>query len=197
MQLNEKIRNEIKHAMKDYRDEEIREILKKRNLYNPKVAQMAVEEALRRGIIHSEQDLVAREYKTQKLRFRLFPVIENKEMKERLIKSLSRGILLTGVFPVIFGFLKIAENQWTEAFLFIILGVVWILSTAFLMRTHHRKLVFLILTLAVLSAVYVASLLLQMKPLRFMDLFVAAAIYGIIFYSLFYIHFLRNPSNEP
>lgn len=192
MQLDEKVLKELETSMKEYPDEEIKEILKKRNLYNPDVAQMAVEEALQRGIIHSEQDLADQEYRLKKLRFHLFPVIEDEETRERLIRSLSRCVLLTGVFPVIFGFLKIAENKLPEAFLLIIPGAVWILSTAFLMRTHNRKLIYIILAMAGLSAVYVLNLLLQVKPLRVMDLFVGLIIYGIIFYSLLYIRSLFN-----
>jgi len=196
MQLDEKILKDLEVSMKEYGDEEIREILKKRNLYNPDVAQMAVAEALQRGIIHSEQDLVAREYRIQKLRFRLFPDIENEEIKERLIRSLSRGVLLTGVFPVIYGFLKIAENKWPEAWLLIIPGAIWIVSMGLLMRTHNRKLISVILGMAGMSAFYVVNLLLHVKPLRFMNLFVAVVVYGIIFYCLLYIRSLYN-SRQP
>ncbi len=195
MQLDEKILKELEVLMKEYGDEEIREMLKKRNLYNPDVAQMAVAEALQRGIIHSEQDLVAREYRIQKLRFRLFPDIENEEIKERLIRSLSRGVLLTGVFPVIYGFLKIAENKWPEALLLIIPGAIWIVSMGLLMHKYNRKLISIILGMAGMSAFYVVNLLLHVKPLQFMDLFVAVVVYGIIFYSLLYIRSLCNHKN--
>jgi hypothetical protein len=195
MQLDEKILKELEVLMKEYGDEEIREMLKKRNLYNPDVAQMAVAEALQRGIIHSEQDLVAREYRIQKLRFRLFPDIENEEIKERLIRSLSRGVLLTGVFPVIYGFLKIAENKWPEALLLIIPGAIWIVSMGLLMHKYNRKLISIILGMAGMSEFYVVNLLLHVKLLQFMDLFVAVVVYGIIFYSLLYIRSLCNHKN--
>ncbi|NQU84518.1 MAG: hypothetical protein HQ541_02035 [Mariniphaga sp.] len=187
MQLDEGLIKELEKSIIDYSDEEVMEILKKRKHYNPIVVKMTIEEAVKRGIINSESDLVAEDYRVEPFRFHIFPSIEKHEIRIRVIKSLSRGILLAGIIPTIFGFLRIAENKMIEAFILLCLGGIWIASAALLMRSFHQRFIYLILSMGGLSVIYVAKVLLGLKPFRFMDMFVALIIYGVIFYSLLYI----------
>ena len=187
MKLDEKILDELRASIPDYSDEEILEIIKKRKHYQQKVAEMAIEEAIRRGIIFSRDDLHAHEYRVEPLKVSLFPFIEKEEIRTRMIRSLARGVLLVGIIPTIFGFLRVAEHKLFEAFILLCLGGIWILSAAFFMRTRHRRYVVYLLVITSLSMIYIIFVLIGLKPFRFMDAFVAVVLYGIIVYSLFYL----------
>ena len=196
MQIDDKILNKLKEEMAEYSDEEILEILKKRSHYNQTVARFAVGEAIKRELINSEGDLMAEEYRVEPLRFRLFPVIGKAKIRGKIIKSLSRGVLLIGLIPAIYGFIKFAGNEPEEAVILWLLGFSWVISAALLMKTRHSRYIYIIMGMAALCAVYIANLFISLKGFRFMDFFVAAVVYGIIFYSLFYIKFLISGKNK-
>ncbi|MBN1820285.1 MAG: hypothetical protein JW833_06195 [Prolixibacteraceae bacterium] len=190
MQLDKKILDELERNIAEYCDEEILNILKKRKHYNPNVARMAINEAINRKIIYSEDDLLSEDFKVEPLKFRIFPEIEKKEIKIKLIRSLTRGILLTGIIPTILGFLRLSENKMAEAFILLCLGGVWIVSAALLMKTYQSRFIYLIMGMGGLSVIYVVNILLQLKPFSFLDLLVAIILYGVIYYSLLYINSL-------
>ena len=56
-------------------DEEILVILKKRKQYQPEAAKLAIQEAIKRGLINSEQDLFSEKFQEQSSKSFLFPII--------------------------------------------------------------------------------------------------------------------------
>ena len=185
--MDEDILSRLKGRIPEYSDQEIIEILKKRDHYNPAVAQLAIDEAIKRGLINSESDLVAPEYRTEKLRFHLFPPIQKPESKDKVIRSLSRGILLAGIIPTIYGMMKFAENKLMESFLLVTMGGIWIASSALLMKSRKSYFVYIIMAMAMVSIVYVVLTFLRLKGIPFMDYFVALIVYCLIYYGLFYV----------
>lgn len=184
----------LKVRMTEYRDEEIMDILRKINLYEPPARKLALEEAIRRKLIHSEQDLFAPDFAPKKLKFSLFPSSEKRETVTRTIRSLSRALLLAGVIPVIFGILKFQVAKYGEGSALMLTGLVWI-SAAWMVYTrqdHRYWSPLWIITL--LSAAYVARILILLKGLRTMDYVVPAILFLVVFYCLFYLRFLLKKS---
>lgn len=188
--MDEEVLKKLEQNMAAYNDEEINEILKKRSHYNPSAARLAIGEAIRRGLINSEQDLMSDEYQVQPLRFHLFPPIEKGETREKVIQSLARSILLTGIIPIIFGFLRFSVGRKMEAFLLFCLSGLWVLSAAMLMRTKQLRYIYMTLVVASLAVIYIVNFFLQRKSFNIMDVVVAIVVFGIVFYSAFYIKIL-------
>ncbi len=124
----------------EYSDAEILNILKKRNHYQPEAARLVISEALKRGLINSEDDLLEKEFRTKPLKKTLFPQIEDKQQKKKISRSITRGLLITGVIPVIFGILKLNEGAQVEGSFVTIGGVLWIIFASKNIRKINLKL---------------------------------------------------------
>src|SRR5690554_6288827 len=85
---------DFKEVMGKLNDESLTEVLRKRNLYQPEAARSAIDEAIRRGLINSEEDLLSEKYRIQPLKTRLFPEIENEHLRVKIRKSISRSLLI-------------------------------------------------------------------------------------------------------
>lgn len=173
-------------------DEMLIGVLKKRAYYDPEAANAAIKEAIKRGIIHTEDDLLAPQYRDEPLRRSIFPAATLPQAKEKLIRSLSRIIMIAGLLPIIYGILKIAENHFTEAAVFIVFGLIWVGSAFLQMKEQKPAFFYTILVLTVIAFIYMVWFFIQVPVIRFMDLFVAVIIFGAVFYNLFYIKFLAK-----
>ena len=128
-------------AIPQYSDEEVLKILKKRKLYQVEAANLAVKEAIKRGLINSEQDLFDEEFKEEKISMKLFPTIEKEENKNKIRKSISRVLLIVGALPVTWGVIKITDTILFEGLLLISLGIIWMYAAAQIMRGIVSKMV--------------------------------------------------------
>ncbi|VAW23758.1 hypothetical protein MNBD_BACTEROID01-514 [hydrothermal vent metagenome] len=182
--------NEFSKKVAGYSDDELIEVLKNRSHYKGQAAQLAVKEALKRGIIRSEADLPEKEYEVKPSRFTIFPPVKNAGSREQLIRSLARSVLLTGVIPLIFGFIKISGKDIMEGIVLLLLGIIWILASAMVLRKLEEKFVYVVLFICFLSFFYVYRFFSQVQLLRVTDMFIAIVIYGLVFYCLLYIRSL-------
>ena len=185
--LNKQELNDLKERMLSYADDEITDILKRRNHYMPSAVKLAVAEAISRGIINNEDDLLAEDYRIKPHRFHLFPPIPKPDAKHKLIISLSRIILLVGLIPTVYGMFKFAGGEKSEAFLLMFSGGLWIASSVFFMRTQRRFFLFVIFIMIIVSLVFVVYNFLNHHGLKFMDYFVTAVVYILLTYCLIYI----------
>lgn len=183
--------SDYKINIPEYEDDEILEILKKRNYYQSEAVELALEEARNRDLIHSEQDLLSEEFRTEKLQFGLFPKIEEDRNKSKIRKSIARGILISGVLPTVWGFLQINSGNNVEGTLFIAGGVLWILFSARLIQQFNLKLIYGLFLLSIISLFVVAKFLLIRNSIVIMDFFIAALVHGLLFYGLFFLKKLR------
>lgn len=175
---------DYKTLIPEYDDNQILEILKKRNYYQPEAADLAVKEAKKRGLIHSEQDLFAEEYRFQPLRFHLFPTIEKTHQMEKIRKSIARALIITGIFPVVWGVVRIYEGKIFEGSMLLFLGALWtFLSYRIFLKPVTRIIQVLFFMLA-LSVVYV---LMNLRSIIYMDIFILVFLYGLIVYGLLFI----------
>lgn len=179
----------------EYSDREILEILKKRSHYQPEAARLAIDEALKRKLIFSEEDLLAKEYRPAPLKKTLFPKIEDKTQKQKISRSISRGLLITGVIPIIFGLLKFNQGNSVEGALVTSGGVLWMFFAAQTTRKVNPKILRLFFVLLGFGGIYLANVFLQLKSVIFMDVFIVAVVYGLAIYGLLYLIKL-HPQNK-
>lgn len=171
----------------EYSDGEILKILKKRNHYQPEAARLAVEEALKRKLIFSEEDLLAKEYRPKPLKKKLFPAIEDNTQRQKISRSISRGLLITGVIPIIFGLLKFNQGNTVEGSLVTSGGVLWMFFAAQTIRKIQPKILRLFFVLLALGGIYLVNVFLQLKSFVFMDVFIVAVVYGLAIYGLLFL----------
>ena len=84
------INSDFKEIINKHTDEQILEILKKRAHYQPEAVEVAVNVAIERELIHTEQDLFGPEFSSEPLRRKLIPEISREKNKNRIRKSISR-----------------------------------------------------------------------------------------------------------
>ncbi|GAB1452928.1 hypothetical protein MASR2M47_29840 [Draconibacterium sp.] len=175
---------EYRKIIAAHTDDEIRQILKKRKLYQKDAADFAIQEAIRRGIIYSEQDLFAKEYKYEPDKFSLFPTIENTKARAKFKKSLTRSLLILGAIPMVLGAIKIFETQIIEGIVLFVLGAAWSLTSFQLMRKLDKKLVYFLFLLFTVALVYIVKTMVTNRAFSTIDILVAIIGVGFVLYGI-------------
>ena len=173
-------------------DAQLRDVLRKRNLYQADAARAAINEAIKREIISSESDLHSPEFRHEPLKPRLFPKIESAKNRYRIRKSLARGLLLAGILPTIWGMVRFNAGFTAEGILITTFGIGWMSLSAALIRKFQKTVVQFLFVLALLSVIYTVQRLVEMSRLVFMDLFIIAVLYLLIAYGLLFLYRLRD-----
>lgn len=180
--------NDYKKLIPELPDEEIIYILKRRSYYQKKAREMAVKEAVRRGIIHSEQDLFSDDYNIKPVKFSLFPIIEDQKNKKKITKSIARVLLICGVLPVVWGIIRLNFGALAEGAVLVIFGVIWIFCSAAIMVKYKKECVLILFLLLFASCAYFVKIVLLKKgTLIFMDFFIPAVLYLFIVYGLVFL----------
>jgi hypothetical protein len=179
--------NRLADKMREYSDEEILSILRKIKLYEPEAQKIATEEAVRRKLIHSEQDLFSPNFRPEPSLFTIFPHPEKKESILKIIRSMSRALLIAGVIPIVFGFLKFQVAKYAEGSSLILTGLVWMTFMWVIYSRQDRRFWSPLLVILILSALYAGRILVLLKGLRTMDYVIPAILFALVFYSLFYL----------
>ncbi len=178
---------DFKQLFKGSSDDEITEVLKKRKHYQAEAAEAAINEAIGRGLIHSEQDLFAEKYRVEPLKFSLFPNIENKVSRLKLRRSMTRSLLFLGAIIIIWGAWEIYRHRFAEGIGFVLAGTIWnLISFSFFKSVKHYR-INLLLVIQGVAAVYAAIKLGSYKGLVFMDVFIVVFLFGFILYGLIYM----------
>ena len=168
-------------------DSEIRDILIKRKSYQEKAATAAIQEAIRRGIIQSEQDLFSEEYReTSSPRFLLFPTIQKQEQKKKILSGIQRINYILGIIPLIFAGINFFDGKIISSVIFACAGVLWLFLNYKLPKTKNLSVIssmFIILCLALGYVIYFVSLL---EPLSIMDIAVTIIAFFVSFYCLLF-----------
>lgn len=175
-----------------YSDDKILEILHKRKHYQPEAADLAVQEAIKRGLIHSEQDLFAPEFQEKPLTFSIFPRIEDETTARKIRRSIARMLMLVGLIPIIYGIVKLSENLTPQNGAMVLLGVLWIYLSVEIFRKMNKNFVIILFFLLSASALYMTGIFMTSKNLIFMDIFAAAMFYLIFGYGLLFLLRLKE-----
>lgn len=182
---------DFRSIIPDYNDEQIISILKKRKLYQKAAAELAIQEAIKRGIISSEQDLFADEYKVTKDPLSLFPIIKTEKNKNRIRESIARILIIIGAVQTIWGVLEIFNGEFVEGFLLFVFGVIWIYSSFKLMKKYQPLFLNLLFIISVVLLAYIVKLLLGMRGLVIMDYLIPLVFYSLLLYGLFLLRRLK------
>jgi len=185
---------EFMQIIAGYTDNELRKVLKKRKLYTKEAADFAIQEAIKRGLIYSDQDLFAKEYKDEPEKFSIFPTIENEKARAKFKKSISRSLLILGVLPMVWGGFKIYETQSWEGILIFVFGVAWSLISLQLMRSAklNPKLIYFMFLFAILAFGYVVTIFISSHYLNTIDLLISAIAVGFVFYAIGFLGKMKD-----
>ena len=173
-------------------DEEIINILKKRKLYQKEAVGIAIQEAIRRGLIHSEQDLFAPEFETPKIEKSFFPQIENKTAQEKLVKSIARSLLIVGLIPAAWGIIKIIMGNYLEGIILTLGGILWFYFSMLVLKQYSKRLLQSLFLLLLMAVFYVIKLFLLLPSFVFMDVFIPVILISFIAYGLLFLHRLNT-----
>ena len=184
-------KSDFRSSIPNYSDEKILTILKKRKQYQPEAAKLAIREAIKRGLINSEQDLFSEKFQEKSSESYLFPIIIDDKNKDKIRKSIIRILIIIGSIPMVWGIFEITKSKLTEGVLLILLGVVWIYASAQLMKRVQLKMVNLLFVMLVASVAYIVKILLEMKGLVIMDYFIPIILLSLITYGLLFIRRLK------
>lgn len=133
-------------------DEKIIEILKNRSDYQQNAVTAAMEIAIARGIINSEQDLFDERFRNNlQPGFKLFPIINDQFHKQRLISSIFRFLYLMSMLPVVFGLLKYSQGNINQALIGILAGLLWFCFCFLYKKT--AQILFLIILIVLLFSI--------------------------------------------
>lgn len=168
-------------------DLELTNILKKRNHYRDEAVKAAIKEGIKRGIIHSEQDLFGEKFKVEPLRFTLFPAIVNTAIREKTLKSMSRSLIIVGAIPTLFGGYNVYKNFSAENLAMAVLGIIWVVLAFTLMKKPNRKIIAVLFVLWAGAGAFVIFKLAGLAYVSGYDMLFSAAALMLVLYGLVYI----------
>lgn len=178
----------------EYSDDEIINILKKRKHYQKEAAELAIEVAIERGLINSEQDLFSDKFKDESNKSSLFPIINREENRNKIRKSIARGFILVGSVPTVWGILNVSEGPVTEGVLLILLGATWIFASAKLMRSISSVMIKILFLILFASIIYNVKLFIEMKSAGVMDYVIPIVLTALVGYGLLFMQKLKPNS---
>lgn len=121
---------DLKERFSDISNEEIISILIHREHFNTEAAELAIEEALKRNIINSLEELESEKFAPKPIPPRsIFPVAHTKQQNETILKSMCRIFYGFGLVPLIYAFMYFQSNI-SQSIVGIILGVLIIVFAA-------------------------------------------------------------------
>ena len=181
---------DFREDIPNYSDEQLKEVLRLRDHYQPEAAQLAIQEALKRGIINSEQDLFSEEFRCEEMQFSLFPKIKRDRNRIKIRRSIARSLVICSVLPVVFGLIEMKTgNRWEGAGI-LLFGLLWLFCSSQLIKVFHVLFIRSLMTGTILGVLYIFYRLISSKTYIFMDFFLVLVLAGLIFYGLIFI--LKN-----
>ncbi|SHE94856.1 hypothetical protein SAMN05444274_10360 [Mariniphaga anaerophila] len=185
-------KTDFAETMAELSDGQLIDVLKKRNHYQEVAANQAISEAIKRGIIHSEEDLLAPEYRETKLKRQLFPVIENEKVRNKIRKSIARGFFLAGSIPGVLGAVRLGRGNLEEGIPLVAFAVVWMAVSVWMFRGFSRVAHAILTGMSVLAFVFAIKMLLVLPGYSLMDKFVVVVLFVLIAYGLMYARKLNR-----
>lgn len=177
----------FEEVMGEKNDDQLKEVLRKRRYYQADAVQVAIHEAVDRGLIGSEDDLVGPEFREEPIKRKFIPEIENEHLRAKIRKSIARGMLIAGILPTIWGYVRLNAGHGGEGMALLAFGITWIGFSARLIRGVSQNAVKILFALVVVSLVYVGRMFLTQPRFVFMDVFIIVVLYFLLFYGLAFI----------
>ena len=108
-------------------NEELIELLKLREMYQPEAVGYGIAEALLRGLIKSEDDLELPNFQPDERHQKsLFPHLNTTTQFQKVFTSMIRILYFSAIIPLLFGILKLIEGDIPFAVTLLGLGGLWV-----------------------------------------------------------------------
>lgn len=183
---------EFRQIIAGYSDGELRKVLRKREHYQKEAAEFAISEAIKRGLINSEQDLLSPEYRQLPEKFSIFPLVENEKVRARFIRSITRAFIILGALPMFLGGKIIFKTQNFEGFLLFVAGAAWSIISFNLMKSINTKLIFALYFLLILVVAYFVKMFVLVNFLKVVDVIFTVIVIGFIAYGTGFLNRLKE-----
>ena len=155
----------------NHTDNQILEILKKRKDYQDAAVEAAVQIAMERQLIHSEQDLFSSEFQiVQSKESRFFPDISNAYQRQKLSGSIFRFIYILSLVPLVYALLKYGEGEMNLTYTGIATGLIWFLFSFLLNRTRNVVLFIPLFILLLSISLVIGVKIFFSNSFRYLDL---------------------------
>ena len=195
MKENSNTENQSEHfreVMQRHSDEELIKVLKKRKQYQPEAAKQAIAEAIKRGIINSEQDLFSEKFAEIPVKTRLFPEIENPVVRKKVRSSISRSLLLVGVIPLVWSLARWNINTLPLSLMVLSFSLVWMSISVGLLVSKNVRFAYGLLFLLVPGLIFLVRMMLQNRFLLAYEIVVPVLLTVLILYGVGYLHKLKE-----
>jgi hypothetical protein len=172
----------------NFTDGQVMEILRNHRNYQEPAVKAAVQIAVDRKLINSEQDLLAPEFQqAQSNGFTLFPEIADVYQRNKLIGSIFRFLYLLSLIPVVYGVLSYAKGEMDQVLAGVGAGLAWFLLCVLLNRLRKPFVFILLFCTLLLISVAVGQKVFSRETFVVLDL--VMFVVGILLpvYFLFYL----------
>lgn len=181
--------NSFEYRLREVSDEEIINILRYREHYQPHAVREAIREAMNRGIISSPEDLNKEEFSAQPLPVKsIFPVGISEKQNVTIFKSLCRIVYIFCAIPIIFSVVKFSQHSYLAAVSYLLLGVYMVFVAYNLERKRNvgYSTALLLSNFPIIGfSIYT---LFTMEKIVGIDIFAAVTMMIIFVYTSFYLH---------
>ncbi len=177
-------------------DDELKLILRRRKYYQPEASAFAIEEAIRRGLINSENELSSEDFRQEDLGFRFFPPIQNPKIQTRVRRSIARSLVIAGIIPVVYGFMEMNRGAGMEGRIIAAFGFLWIFFAAQLNRMFHRIFIVILLLANFAGGGFVAWRLTDNSDVPIFDYFILGMVFVLICYGLLFVDRIHSRSRS-
>lgn len=178
-----------------YSDEELLNVLKRRSYYTKKAADMAIQEAIKRGIIYTEHDLFSEKFREEKLLFSWFPVPQNTEARKKIKKSIIRSLIGTGLIPFVYGAFQIYRGYGEHAEIYVAFGLFWIILSI-LLTQNKTGWILLSLGVADMAAMVYSFQKLLVSSRAVIEYFILITISLMVLYGLIFLYKISKTESQ-
>lgn len=177
----------------DLSDEKLLEILRNQTDYQKNARNAAMKIAIDRGLIHSEDDLLAKEFQQSNYSGnKVFPNSNNEIQAKRISSSVFRILFIIAVIPFIFTFLKFSEGHLNQAIGAGIIGTFWLSFVFLFKKSGHQIYLYALFVLLLVVASFSMFQIMAQKPVKIADLFILILGTILVAYFLMFANQLSN-----
>ena len=174
-------------------DDDLVELLKMRDHYQSEAVAIAIEDALNRGIIFSEQDLEMPKFQPDQSHSRsLFPHLNKEHQFQKVFTSLIRVLYLIAILPMLFGVLKLVEYELPFGISLLVLGLAWVFLCIWLQKNKNSQIPWMLAGIFSIGVGVVFYNQTIVSTLNLTDHFVIGLAVILVFYILTYLQVLTN-----
>lgn len=128
--------------MSSLTDDELLNVLRQRVDYQEKAVDSAIREALRRGVIQSQEEVDRLFPKTNGRsdsgHFSIFAQLADKTQAESLFSSFTRPLIILGLVPFLFALFRTSQLSIGKIVVLVLGGLIWCAMIFYLKKTYKK-----------------------------------------------------------